>query len=100
MKREIALPPTIIPGTMENQQNNMTSVTSSRTTENQQYMTNVMTPGTIENQQYMAGAYQENQGLVNGGNQNQPQAYPQSNWPQSYANTQQPPSGNQTYTQF
>ena len=90
MKREIALPPPtiqpiIIPGTMENQQNNMTSVMTPETNENQQYMTNVMTPGTIENQQYMAGSYQANQGL--GGNQNQPQAFPQT-------------SVNQTYPQF
>jgi hypothetical protein len=91
MKREIALPPTpppniqpiIIPGTMENTQNNMTSI---------------MTPGTIENQQYMAAAYQANQGL--GGNQNQQQPFPQRNWPQTFANTQQPLSGNQTYPQF
>jgi hypothetical protein len=77
MKREIALPPTpaptiqpiIIPGTMENQQNNMTSI---------------MTPATFENQQYMATA-------------NQLQAY---NWPQSYAFTQQPLSGNRAYPQF
>ena len=83
---------------MENQQNNMTSVMTPGTIENQQYMAKVMTPGTFENQQYMAAAYQANQGL--GGNQNQPQAFPQSNWPQSYANTQQPPSGNRTYPQF
>ena len=52
----------------------------------------VMTPGTIENQQY--------QGFVNGVNQNQLQTYPQSYWPQSFAYTQQPSSGNLTYPQF
>ena len=86
MKREIAFPPTplrtiqqhiIIPGTMEFQKNKKIGV---------------MTPGTIENQQY--------QGFVNGVNQNQLQTYPQSYWPQSFAYTQQPSSGNLTYPQF